>query len=117
MALTTTARNAIATYLGGAITHIGVGDSTDAFDAADTDLQAATNKDRNAVDGANDVTVNVITAEATFIDGEAEWAWAEWGTFSAGAGGTMFNRKVQALGTKGADSIWVITATLTITVS
>lgn len=124
MALSNAGRDHIATTLiGGAVTtfaeanaHLGVGDSTDAFDAADTDLQAAVNKFRQPMDGTYPQrTNNVLTFRATFATGDANFAWAEWGTFNASSGGTMLQRKVEALGTKTSAQSWQLTATLTVT--
>lgn len=105
---------AAATPFNNANTYIGVGDSTTAFAAAQTDLQAATNKMRKAMDatypsGAS----NVITFRSTFATTDANWAWQEWGIFNASSGGTMLSRKVESLGTKTSAQTWQFTATLT----
>jgi hypothetical protein len=96
--------------------HIGVGDSTTAFSAAHTDLQAATNKLRKAMDGGYPSGAsNVITFRSTFGTGDANYAWQEWATFTAAAAGTMLNRKVESLGTKTNTQTWQFTVTLTFT--
>lgn len=124
MPLTNAGRNHIAgALIGEALTsfananaHIGVGDSTAVFDATHTDLQAATNKLRKPMDATYPTRVtNVLTFRSTFATTDANFAWAEWGTFNAGAAGTMLNRKVEALGTKTSAQSWQITATLTLT--
>lgn len=93
---------------------LGVGDSTTAFAAGQTDLQASTNKFRKAMDGTYPQrTDNVLTLRSTFSTAEANFAWEEWGTFNAGSGGTMLQRKVESLGTKTAAQSWQLTATLT----
>lgn len=105
---------AASTPFNNANTYIGVGDSTTAFAAGQTDLQAATNKLRKAMDatypsGAS----NVITFRSTFATTDANWAWQEWGIFNASSAGTMLSRKVESLGTKTSAQTWQFTATLT----
>lgn len=96
--------------------YIGVGDSTTAFSAAHTDLQAATNKLRKAMDATYPTrAANVLTFRATFATTDANFAWQEWGIFNASSGGTMLSRKVESLGTKPSSQTWQFTATLTIT--
>lgn len=107
---------AAVTAFNNANAYIGVGDSSTAHTAAQTDLQAASNKMRKAMDatypqGAS----NVITFRSTFGTGDANWAWNEWGTFNAAAAGTMLNRKVESLGTKTNTQTWQFTTTLTFT--
>jgi hypothetical protein len=95
--------------------HLGVGDSATAAAIGQTDLQAATNKLRKAMDATYpSVATNVLTARSTFATGDANWVWNEWGLFNAAAAGTMLNRKVESLGTKTTGS-WVLTVTITIT--
>jgi hypothetical protein len=124
MALTTAGRNLIASAIIGAATtlnnanaRIGVGDSTVAFAAAQTDLQAATNKFRKGMDaGYPTVATNVITFKSTFSGTEANFAWQEWGTFNAASGGTMLNRLVENNGTKLSGQTWVFEVQLTISI-
>jgi len=124
MALTTAGRNHIATDLVGesvtefnnANAHIGVGDSTTAFNVAQTDLQASSNKLRKAMDATYPTrSTNVLTFRSTFSTSEANFAWEEWATFNASSSGTMLNRKVESLGTKLNTQTWVLTAPLTVT--
>lgn len=123
MALTNAGRDHIATTLvGEAVTafnnanaHIGVGDSTVAFAASQTDLQAATNKLRKPqATGYPQRTANVLTLRSTFGTSEANFAWEEWAVFNALSTGTMLSRKVQSLGTKLNTQTWELTATLTL---
>lgn len=98
--------------------YIGVGDSATAFAAAQTDLQAATNKLRKAMDATYpQVAANVITFRSTFATTDANWAWQEWGVFNASSAGTMLNRKAESLGTKTSAQTWQFTVTLTLGVS
>jgi hypothetical protein len=124
MALTTAGRDfmvasthaAAATPFNNTNTYIGVGDSTTAFSAAHTDLQAATNKFRKVMDATYpQVVANVVTYRATFGTSEANYAWQEWGVFNASSAGTMLSRKVESLGTKTSAQTWVFTVTLTTT--
>lgn len=93
---------------------LGVGDSNTAFAAAQTDLQAAANKFRKAMDATYPQrTTNVLTFRASFATGEANFAWEEVGIFNAAAAGEMLNRKVQSLGTK-VSGVWELTATITV---
>lgn len=124
MALTNAMRDLIAAdVIGETVTeftnanaHIGVGDSTTAFAASQTDLQAASNKLRKAMDATYPQrSANVITFRSTFATGDANFAWQEWGVFNASSAGTMFNRKVESLGTKTSAQSWQATCTLTVT--
>ena len=103
------------TVLNNANAYLGVGDSTTAFSAAHTDLQAATNKLRVGMDATYPQrSSNVLTLRSTFTTGQANYAWDEWGIFNASSGSTMFSRKVEALGTKTSAQSWVLTATVTV---
>lgn len=107
---------AAVTAFSNANAHIGVGDSATAFAAGQTDLVAATNKMRKAMDGGYPSgAANVQTFRATFATGDANWAWNEWGIFNAAAAGTMLNRKVESLGTKTNTQTWQFTTVLTFT--
>jgi hypothetical protein len=107
---------AASTPFNNANSYIGVGDSATAYSAGQTDLVAATNKMRKAMDATYPQTsTNVITARSTFATGDANWAWNEWGLFNASSSGTMLNRKVESLGTKTNTQTWQFTVTLTVT--
>lgn len=121
MALTNAGRDFLAaaaiesvTLFNNANGRLGVGDSTTAFDAAHTDLQAATNKLRKAMDSTYPQrTGNVVTVRATFATGDANWAWEELAWFNAAAAGTMMARKVENKGTKTSAESWELTGTYT----
>lgn len=125
MALTTAGRNHIAaaiiddgppTPFDNTNAYIGVGDSSTAFSAAQTDLQAATNKYRQAMEATYPtIATNVLTFRSLFATGNANFAWEEWGTFNASSAGTMLQRKVEALGTKTSAQSWQMTVALTVT--
>lgn len=110
------------TYFNNSNAYIGVGDSNTAEVATQTDLQAATNKTRIAMDATypthTDGVVSgsaTITFRCTAASGVANYVWAEWGIFNGSSGGRMLNRKVQALGTKASGSSWQFTVTVTLT--
>lgn len=120
------ATNAAAVHMASAVTgggvtafnnanaYIGVGDSTTAFSAAHTDLQASTNKLRKGMQPTYpQLASNVVTFQALFIESEANFAWQEFAVFNASSGGTMISRKVQSLGTKPGTEQWRITVTST----
>lgn len=127
MGLTNAGRNLIATGIvtgtispafNNANSYIGVGDSAAAFDVTHTDLQAATNKLRKAMQATYpQQATNVLTYQSLFATADANWAWNEWGLFNAAAAGTMLSRKAESLGTKTSAQSWQITATLTLTAS
>lgn len=96
--------------------YIGVGDSTTAAAAAQTDLQAATNKLRVAMDSTYPTsgTAQQIVFKSTFGTSQANFAWDEFGTFNASTAGTMLNRKVTAFGTKTSAESWALTVSITI---
>jgi len=107
---------AAVTAFNNANSYIGVGDSTTAHAVGQTDLQAATNKLRKAMDATYPSgATNVITFRSTFATTDANYAWQEWGVFNASCAGTMMNRKVESLGTKTSAQSWQFTVTLTFT--
>lgn len=107
--------NDSATFLNSSNAHLGVGDSTTAFAAAQTDLQAATNKLRKAMEsGYPTRSSGALTFRSLFGTSEANFAWQEWAVFNASSSGTMFSRKVESLGTKTNTQSWQLTATVTV---
>lgn len=93
---------------------IGVGDSSTAFNSAQTGLQAATNKFEQAVDASFPTRTNgTLTYQATFGTGSANYTWNEWGLTND----TQYlNRKVEALGTKTAAATWQLTVSIALSV-
>lgn len=102
---------------------IGVGDSSTAEAATQTDLQAATNHFYKAMNATFPSRASqTVTWQSDFTSAEANWVWAEW-TIAAGAtsasgsgfllGTTNLNRKVQALGTK-ATGTWTLSGQVTL---
>jgi hypothetical protein len=108
---------------------ISVGDSSTAAADTQTELQAATNRLRKAMDATyplhTDSTGTAgskdIVFRSTFATTDANYAWQEWGIFNGpGTGGPpttgarMLNRKVESLGTKTSAATWVLTITLSL---
>lgn len=125
MALTNAGRDFLAGAATGAQTthfdntnaRIGVGDSSTAFAAAQTDLQAAANKVRVGMDATfPTTTTNVLVFKSTFGSAVGNFAWNEWGVFNAAAAGVMLNRVVEVNGTKLAGQTWVFQVTLTVNI-
>lgn len=107
--------NDSATFLNSSNSHLGVGDSSTAFAAAQTDLQAASNKIRKAMEaGYPTRSSGALTFRSLFGTSEANFAWSEWALFNASSSGTMFSRKVESLGTKTNTQSWQLTATITV---
>lgn len=93
---------------------LGVGDSSTAFSAAHTDLQAASNKVRKGMEpGYPSRTGLAVTTRALFGTSDANWAWNEWGWFNASTAGVMISRKAEGLGTKTSAQSWQLTTTQT----
>jgi hypothetical protein len=106
--------NDSATFMNASNSHLGVGDSNTAFSAAHTDLQAASNKLRKAMEASYPTrSSGALTFRSLFGTSEANFAWNEWASFNASSGGTMLTRKVESLGTKTSAQSWQLTATIT----
>lgn len=111
------------TYFNNTNAAIGVGDSTSSAVATHTDLQAATNKLRVAMDATfpshtdgTSAGSASITFRSTFSTAQANFAWQEWALFNSAsaATGRMLQRKVESLGTKTSSSTWTLTITLSL---
>lgn len=73
--------------------YIGIGDSSTAPAVGQTDLQAASNKLRKAMDATfPSRSGQVMTYKSTFGTSDANYAWNEISMFNAAAAGTMSNR-------------------------
>lgn len=106
--------SATSVFLNSTNAHLGVGDNNTAFSAAHTDLQASSNKLRKAMESSYPTrSSGALTLRSLFGTSEANFAWAEWGTFNASSSGTMYTRKVESLGTKTNTQSWQLTATVT----
>jgi len=114
--LLTLAMGGAGTVYSNANAYIGVGDSNTAASAAQTGLQAASNKAWAGMEATYpQVSNQSIIFRSVFDDGEAEFAWNE---FSVGNSnddsGQNLNRKVEAKGTKAEGEAWTITCTITL---
>jgi hypothetical protein len=118
---TATAGQAL-TYFSNAQAAIGVGDSSTAAAATQTDLQASSNKLRVAMDSTypthTDGVVSgsaTITFQSTFATGQANYAWNEVATFNSAtaATGRMLQRLASGFGTK-ASGAWAMNLAVTI---
>jgi hypothetical protein len=125
MALTNAGRNLIAAMLVGeavdpfdaANAYLGVGDSSTAYSAAQTDLQAASNKLRKGMEATYPSrATNVLSFRSLFGTGDANWHWQEWALFNAAAAGDMLSRKVEDLGTKTSAQSWLLTVDITVSI-
>lgn len=95
--------------------YLGIGDSTTAAAAGQTDLQAATNKVRQAMDATYPQrSGQTVTWRATFGTGAGNFSIQEQAIFNAAAAGTMLNRRVSDLGTKTSATTLQLTMTVTI---
>jgi hypothetical protein len=105
------------TFFNNANAYLGAGDSNTAFAASQTNLQAATNKLRKAMEATYPQrTGNVLTFRSLFGTSEGNFAWEEWGTFNHASAGVMLNRKVETLGTKASTQSWQLTVELTVSI-
>lgn len=109
------------TFFNNGNSYIGVGDTNTAAAATQTDLQAASNKLRKAMDSTypqhTDATTSgaaSIVFRSTFGTSDANFAWAEWGVFNGSSGGRLLQRKVESLGTKTSSATWQMSVTLTL---
>lgn len=96
--------------------YLGVGDSNAAPAVGQTDLQAAVNKLRKAMNvGYPNAPVNGLEQwQSDFTGAEANFAWEEFAIFNAAAAGTMMNRSISSQGTKTAGQTWRLTYSFTL---
>lgn len=107
------------TAFSASVGRIGVGDSSTAAVASQTDLQAATNKQWVLVDSIPSVSSQTITFVSTFTSALANFVWNEWAIDQGTSNGTtvtatMLDRKVASMGTKASGASWVLTVQITI---
>lgn len=94
-----------------AMTHMAVGASTTAADAADTALGSQLGRVSLSSASASGA---VVTYAATFPAGTGTGAITEAGVFNASSGGTLLCRTVFAVVNKGADDAMSITWAITV---
>ena len=102
------------TFINNTNAYLGVGDSATVFSAAQTDLQAASNKSRRPQEATYPQrSSGAVTFRSLWGTSEGNHAWNEWGVFNASTSGVLWARKVESLGTKGGTQSWQLTATCT----
>ena len=102
-----------ANHFNNAGAQIGVGDSSTAANATQTDLQAATNKIYKGMDSGYPASSGQkATFKASFGASEANYAWNEW-VVKQSTSGKCLNRKVETLGTKSGGT-WVLQVDITL---
>lgn len=94
---------------------IGIGDSSTAAAAGQTDLQAATNKTYKGMDASfpTSGTSQQAAFKSTFTTTDANYAWQEF-VVRRSTGTLCLDRGVSSMGTKTSAGTWVPTVTLTI---
>lgn len=93
---------------------LGVGNSTTAVAASQTDLQGGASTAWTGMDsGYPSIAGQSVTFKGTFGDTEANFAWNEWGIRNGSAANENLNRKVVSLGTK-AGGVWSLTTSITV---
>lgn len=94
---------------------LGVGDSSTAEAATQTDLQAATNKTYKAQEASYPGRANqTITFRSVFGSADANYAWNEFCVDNGAAAGKTLNRKVSAQGTKASGQTWTLDLSITL---
>lgn len=98
---------------------IGVGDSSTAATASQTDLQAASNKQWVLVDSAPSVSGQTMTFVGTFTSALANFAWNEFAIDNGTTNGTTvtapcLDRKVASMGTKASGASWTLSIQITL---
>ena len=105
------------TFFNNANAHLGAGDSDTAFAAAQTNLQAVTNKLRKGMEATYPQRIgNVLTFRSLFGTAEANWDWEEWGVFNHATAGEMLSRKAETLGTKASTQSWQLTVDIEVAI-
>jgi hypothetical protein len=111
------------TAFNNANTRVGVGNSSTAEAAGQTDLQAAagsSNRYFNMADASNpSVSGQTMTVVSTFASANGNFTWSEWGIDNGSTAGTtvtapLLNRRVAAMGTKTSGATWALTVTITL---
>jgi len=96
--------------------YLGVGDSTTAAAATQTDLQASTNYTYVAMSSSYpSQSSQTLSWQASFGSSSANYAWNEFviSNASSKGSGTCINRLVSSQGTKTSGQTWVLTVSIT----
>lgn len=105
-----------ATAYNNANARCGVGDSTTAEAATQTDLQAATNKLYKAQNTGFPTfgSSQQIVFKCDYTGSEANFAWNEFTVDNGSTAAKNLNRKVSSQGTKTSGQTWTLTLTITL---
>jgi len=94
---------------------LGVGDSSAAEAASQTDLQAATNKTYKGMEASYPSrAAQTLTWRAIFGSADANYAWNEFSCDNGATAQQTLNRKVSAQGIKAAGQTWQLDLTITL---
>lgn len=94
--------------------YIGVGDSTTAAAATQTNLQASTNKTyKGMATSYPQVSSQTVTFQAVFGVSDANYAWQEFIISNGSSGTTALNRVVSAQSTKMSGQTWTVNVAVT----
>lgn len=94
---------------------LGVGDSTVAEAATQTDLQATTNKLYKGMNAGYPTSgTQKATWQSDFTSTEANYAWQEFSLRNGATADKNLNRKVSAQGTKASGQTWTLTLDITL---
>lgn len=94
---------------------LGVGDSSTAEAATQTDLQALSNKTWKAMEASYPSRVNqTITFRSVFGSADANYAWNEFSVRNGATADKNLNRKVSAQGTKASGQTWTLDLSITL---
>ena len=100
-------------YFNNTNAQIGVGDSSTAASASQTDLQAATNKTYKSMESGYPMsTTQKVTFKSSFGSTEANYSWNEW-VVKQSSSAVCLNRKAESLGTKSAGT-WTLEVDITL---
>ena len=112
--LVTGAVNGASHIFDNAAAQIGVGDSSTAANATQTDLQAAVNKTYKGMEGTYPTSATQkATFKSAFGSSDANYVWNEW-VVKQSTSAKCINRKVSAMGTKASGSTWTLEITITL---
>jgi hypothetical protein len=93
---------------------LGVGSSSTAWAATQTDLQTPIVRVAMQSGSFPSRTSHTVTFKSDFAGAVGDGAWQEWGVFNAASGATsILTRKVESLGTKSGGT-WTLTTTFTL---
>lgn len=94
---------------------LGVGDSTTAEAATQTDLQAASNKTYKAMEASYPQrSAQTVTFRSVFASADANYAWEEFVADNGGTALMTMNRKVSSQGTKASGQTWTLDLSITL---